>query len=319
MRLASVESLLRFVATRLAIVDRYRGVGRKRSAMRVVDTHTHVWGPDTDELPWAAPILPPGWEGTYTHDDLIADMDAADVDEAVVVSTPLYGHEEGANEYTFRAIEAHPDRLWGVAILEWFPESPSALAERLARLVRRDRILGVRAHAVDPSPGVPDDERDTAEWLLDDRLEPALSRAAEMDATVFVFAEPEQLPTVVDLADRYPGLGIVLDHMAAPAPVDPDGPWAAMERLAERESVSVKVSSIPRASREEWPYEDCHEHLRRLLDWFGAERLMVGSDYPWLDDWARYEQCLSWLEGVEFLSPRDRRFLSAGTFDARRE
>ncbi|MFB9809387.1 hypothetical protein ACFFQF_31825 [Haladaptatus pallidirubidus] len=79
-----------------------------------MDTHTHAWGRDTNELPWEATILPPGWTGSYTAHDLVADMDAASVEESVIVSTPLYGRGLRANEYTMRAIEAYPERLWGL-------------------------------------------------------------------------------------------------------------------------------------------------------------------------------------------------------------
>jgi L-fuconolactonase len=296
--------------------DRYRGSAHEvPGEMRIVDTHTHVWGPDTDEYPWVEPVLPPGWEGPYTHDEIIADMDAADVEGAVVVSTPLYGHKDEANAYMLNAIDTHPERLWGVAIVEWFPEVAETLADRVERLLSYERVLGVRAHAADPSPGVPADKREDATWLLEDRLERAIERIDAADETMFIFANPKQLPTLIEFAETYPDLRIAVDHMAAPEPVDPDGQWSTLERLSEADNVTVKVSSIPRASMEGWPYQDCHEHLERLLEWFGAERLMIGSDYPWLNDWANYEECLSWLEAVDFVSNRDRRLLSAQTFD----
>jgi L-fuconolactonase len=42
---------------------------------------------------------------------------------------------------------------------------------------------------------------------------------------------------------------------------------------------------------------------------------MLGSDYPWMDDWAGYEDCLSWVETVDFLSARDLSYLSHRTFE----
>jgi L-fuconolactonase len=57
-----------------------------------------------------------------------------------------------------------------------------------------------------------------------------------------------------------------------------------------------------------------HDYLRRLLEWFGPERLLLGSDYPWMDDWAPYEDCLSWLDAVDGLSRRDEASLRYRTF-----
>lgn len=50
-------------------------------------------------------------------------MDAGGVDESVIVTTPLYGRGVRANEYTMRSIEAHPDRLYGVGLLEFFADT----------------------------------------------------------------------------------------------------------------------------------------------------------------------------------------------------
>jgi hypothetical protein len=47
-------------------------------------------------------------------------MDETSVDEAVTVTTPLYGRDPRVTEYTVRAIEAHPDRPWGVGLCEYF-------------------------------------------------------------------------------------------------------------------------------------------------------------------------------------------------------
>lgn len=42
---------------------------------------------------------------------------------------------------------------------------------------------------------------------------------------------------------------------------------------------------------------------------------MLGSDYPWMDKWAEYESCVSWVEVYEFLSARDHSYLTHCTFE----
>jgi len=144
-------------------------------------------------------LLPPGWDGPYTHEDLVADMDAVGVDEAVVVTTPLYGRGPRANEYTMRAIEAHPDRLYGVGLVEFFRDDPEAVREAVRRVVGHERMLGVRIHAAldyeDPAELVP-----TSDWILDDRLAPFWTEAAAQDTCVFVFPKAPQLSMVERLA-----------------------------------------------------------------------------------------------------------------------
>lgn len=285
--------------------------------MRVVDTHTHAWGEPTDELPWQAAVLPPGWEGAYTHRDLVSDMDDAGVDQAVVVTTPLYGRGVRANEYTMRSIEAHPDRLYGVGILDVFPDDPNDAVTALERVTGHPRMLGVRMHAALEYEEIPTQVDRRGDWLLDDRLKPVWEAAGDLETAIFVFPKAQQLGQVTTLADRYPDVTLVVDHMAWPdETTSPDAtPWTEFETLAEYDNTVVKVSSVPRSASEPWPYDDMHGYVRNLCEWFGPERLLVGSDYPWMDNWASYDDCLSWLETVDTLSRRDRAFLSHRTFD----
>jgi len=287
----------------------------------VVDAHTHVWGPDSEAYPWQAPVLPPDWEGPYTDAELIADMDAADIDEAVIVTTPLYGRGPRANAYTEAAIKAHPDRLYGVGLLDWFPDGPDGpamAAESLRRMVSTGRMLGVRMHAALAYEEIPTELDRHGDWFLDDRLEPVFDAAADEDTAIFVFPKAQQLADVATLVETHPGVEFVIDHMAWPdGTTAPDqAPWTDFEALAEYGNVAVKVSSLPRSSSEGWPYRDLWGYVRRLVEWFGPERLMAGSDYPWMNDWATYDKCLSWTDEADFLSDRDRRYLRGETFAA---
>ena len=282
--------------------------------MRFVDTHTHAWGSDTDELPWRAPVLPPEWDGPYTHRELIADMDRLGIEESVVVTTPLYGRGERANEYTMRAIEAHPDRLYGVGLLDFFDDDPR---EDVRRVVGHERMLGVRMHAALAYDEIPTELDRKGDWILDPAIHPVWEELEQRDAAMFVFPKAEQLSMVAELADRHPDVSIVVDHMAWPDEItDPDEPpWTDFEAVAGRENVFVKVSSLPRSADSAWPYPDLHGYVGNLLSWFGPERLMLGSDYPWMDSWGTYEECLSWIDEVEFVSARDLAWLRYRTFE----
>ena len=286
--------------------------------MKFVDTHTHTWGPNNEELPWPVKLLPPGWEGAYTAQDLVTDMDAVSVNEAVMVTTPLYGRGVRANEYTMRAIEAYPDRLWGVGLMDFFREDPEQVRADLRRVVGHGRMLGVRMHACLEYEEHSSELDRTADWILDDALEPVWDEAAALDTSIFIFPKAEQLAMIAKLARRHPDVTIVVDHIAFPdETTDPEeSPWTDFEALSAHENVAVKVSSLPRSSEKPWPYEDLWDYVRYLLEWFGPERLMLGSDYPWMDDWASYEACLSWVEVAPFVSARDYSYLAYRTFES---
>lgn len=285
--------------------------------MKLIDTHTHAWGTDTDELPWKADVVPPGWEGPYTARNLIEDMDMVGVDESVIVTTPLYGRGIRANEYTMRAIEAFPDRFWGVAIMDFFSDEPEQIRADLRRVVGHDRMLGIRMHACMEYAEIPTELDRTADWILDDALEPVWEEAAALETAVFVFPKAEQLPMIAELAKRHPNVQLVVDHMAFPdeTTVPDEDPWASFKGVADYDNVAVKVSSLPRSAENSWPYTDLHKYVRNLIDWFGPERLMLGSDYPWMDSWASYESSLSWIEEASFLSARDVSYLTHRSFE----
>jgi Predicted metal-dependent hydrolase of the TIM-barrel fold len=285
--------------------------------MRLVDTHTHTWGSDTAELPWPESVLPPGWEGSYTAHDLVEDMDDAGVEEAVAVTTPMYGRGARANEYTMRSVEAYPDRLWAVGLMDFYGD-PEEVRASLRRVVGHDRVLGVRMHACLEYEEHSTQLDRTADWILDDELEPVWTEASQQGTTVYVFPKAEQLSMVATLAERHPDVQLIVDHMAFPdETTSPNAaPWTDFEAMADRDNVAVKMSSLPRSSEEGWPYEDLWGYVRTLADWFGTDRLLLGSDYPWMDDWAGYEECLSWVEEVPFLSARDYSYLAHRTFDS---
>jgi len=87
---------------------------------------------------------------------------------------------------------------------------------------------------------------------------------------------------VATLADRYPDVDIVVDHMMFPdeTTAPDESPWTDFEELAERRNVAVKVSSLPRSAETAWPYKDLHGYVLRFVEWFGPERCILGSDWP---------------------------------------
>jgi L-fuconolactonase len=94
----------------------------------------------------------------------------------------------------------------------------------------------------------------------------------------------EHLPKVASIVERYPGLTLVIDHIGMrqpPMDQTDDPPFARLQELldlARFPNIYVKLCGIPAMSKEPFPYRDTEDALRRIVDAFGAERLMWGSD-----------------------------------------
>ncbi|WP_440767269.1 amidohydrolase family protein [Natronorubrum sp. DTA7] len=280
----------------------------------MLDTHTHAWTRPTRDHPWVnGPLVDVvdefSVDAVYTAEKLLDDMDAVGVDEAVVVGYPIC--EWTDNAYTLECVEKH-DALSGIVMLDQFADGA---ADRLRTQMAVDGILGFRLGAICPYDRMWETFDPEVEWLRDAIDETEFwETARETDALVQLLAHVDQLDQVRELVETYPDLRYALDHFCHADPsVAPDDAFADLEALAEYD-VAVKISEVVHRSEEGFPYHDMHDHVRWLLETFGRERVVWGSDFPNVSDEARYEESLQWLEHVDCLSKTDREWLTGRSF-----
>lgn len=282
----------------------------------VFDTHTHAWGAPTPEHPWTnGPLVEEfasnfSTDIVYTDDKLLADMDAAGIDDAVVVGYPITDWTD--NWYTVKAAE-EDDRLTGIAMIDQFSEDAPM---KLREVMSCDGMAGFRLGAVCPYDEMWERFDYDQTWLRNAIAEKEFWEAAiETNAVVQIMAHTSQLDQALELVETYPDLKYTFDHFAhADAADDPNESLAGFEPLAEYGNVTVKISEVAHTSNETYPYEDVHGHLRWLLDTFGRERVLWGSDFPNVSHpefgGMMYEETHTWLRAVPFLSDADRRWLT---------
>lgn len=282
----------------------------------VYDTHTHAWGPPTPDHPWTnGPLLEDSTSHfatdiVYSAEKLLADMDAAGIDDAVVVGYPITDWTD--NWYTVKAAEEN-DRLSGIAMIDQFADDT---AETLREIMSHDEMLGFRIGAMCPYDAMWERFDYDQTWLRDAIEEDAFWEAAlEEECVVQILAHTSQLDQALELVEAYPDLRYTFDHFAhANAAEDPAECFAVFEEMAEYDTVTVKVAEIAHTSNEAFPYEDAYDHLRWLLETFGRERVLWGSDFPNVSHaeygGMDYEETLAWLDHVPFLSDADRRWLT---------
>jgi predicted TIM-barrel fold metal-dependent hydrolase len=108
-----------------------------------------------------------------------------------------------------------------------------------------------------------------------------------------------RLDQAEQLAARNPDTVIVIDHLGLqqpfhpPAPVDP---WAELPKvlaLAAHSNVRIKISGACTLSHQAFPYEDIWDPVLRIIDAFGIERCLWGTD------WTRATALLTFEQGVE--------------------
>lgn len=224
---------------------------------------------------------------------LLEYMDEHNVERAALVQ-PMYPGED--NSYVADCAAAQPDRFTAVCVVD--PRSPGA-EDRLEYWVRECGCKGLRLRPRFPPEGA---------VFGDSATYPLWERARSLKVVVSLLANPEHMPTVAALAERFADVPIVIDHMAHPdvsAGVDSPA-FQGLLDLAQYPQVFVKVSGYYYYSRQPYPYADCHDLFRALYDRFGPSRLIWGSDFPHVLLKSGYRRCLLMHQRVfPFLSTSD--------------
>lgn len=274
----------------------------------LVNSHEHVW---SESYPWVSDLTPPGVEKlVYSAEDLLADMEALGIDRTCVIASPIHGR---GSPYTLDCLESHPDRLDGVVLLDYFADD---IEDRVDEVFERDTLLGVRLGAVMEYGTMWEHRTTDADWITDPGLAP-FWRAIERQesAQVQLIVEADQLDQVITVAEEHPDVTVVVDHLAWPRPDrhPPDEPpFSRVAELAECDNVYVKVTHTP--STEPFPFRDVHGHVRRLLEEFGSDHLLWGSDQIYHFKEATPWESLHFLDELEFLSRGDRRDMLGRTY-----
>ncbi|MEU0943623.1 amidohydrolase family protein [Streptomyces canus] len=237
--------------------------------MTVVDAHHHVWDLSVRDQDWIAPGSP--LRRTFTMADLAPQARAAGVDRTVVVQTVTVPEETPE----FLALAAGHELIAGV--VGWTDLTRPDVADELARLRELPGgscLKGIR-HQVQ---GEPDPE-----WLLRADVRRGLTAVADAGLVYDLVVLPHQLRACVQAADSLPGLTFVLDHLGKP-PVASGvlEPWAsAVRALAALPNTVCKLSGmVTEADLAAWTIDDLRPYADTVLDAFGPDRLMFGSDWP---------------------------------------
>ena len=238
----------------------------------MVDAHHHFWDPARFDYPWLAGAELAPIRRRFGPEDLRPLLGEAGVDRTVLVQTI----SDLAETREFLATAERTEFVAGV--VGWAdltdPRLPDVLRE-LRRGPGGSRLVGVR-HQVH-------DEADPG-WLLQPDVQGGISAVGEAGLVYDLLVRARELPAAVETARGHPGVSFVLDHLAKPriAGGDFDRAWSeALAPLAELPNVDCKLSGmVTEADWASWKAEDLQPYLERVLELFGPERCLFGSDWP---------------------------------------
>lgn len=276
----------------------------------IVDSQIHLWEAHRPDRPWppeqigkpsfvSVPGARPHRPQPLGADELIELMDSTGVDRAIIVPPSPVGD---ANDTALEAAARFPDRF---AVMGRFDPDAQDARERLAVWLDQPRMLGIRMTFFKPH---------WARWLAPGVIDWFWRSCERLNIPLMALA-PGLMKEIATLAERYPGLTIILDHMARQSALRDEQCFADLDEmlaLARLPNVAVKASSLPCYTDDSYPFRRLMPYLQRTFDAFGTDRIMWGSDLTRLP--CTYLECLDHMRfGLPFLTQADRARVLGGT------
>lgn len=268
------------------------------SDLEWIDAHVHVWTPDTNKYPLSAKsklsdMLP----ASFTPEELFVHCKPQGVSRVVLIQMSFYGYD---NRYMLECMGQYPGVFSGVAIID---ENKSDVTETMKSLSEKG-VRGFRLYA---------DRVKASQWKDSMGVNTMWSYAADSAQSMCLLANPDALPFVDAMCEKYPKTRVVIDHFARIGVTGSIDPIALdnLCRLSKYENVFVKTSAFYALGKKQSPYKDLGPMIQRLVGEFGAKRLMWASDCPYqVNEGHTYANSIGLIrDELDFLSPGDKQWM----------
>ena len=263
-----------------------------------IDAHQHFWDPARASYPWMVgealdPIRRP-----FTPEDLVPELAAERISGTVLVQT-ISSLDETRE---FVGLAARWNFIWGV--VGWADLTSPTVGDDLDALAAGpggERLVGIRHQVHD---------EDDPEWLLRADVRRGLAAVQRRGLRYDLLVRAREIPAAVDTVAAFENLQFVLDHIAKPRIADGSDPeWRGrLPALTALPNVAVKLSGmVTEANWSSWSAADLRPFTESIVEWFGIDRLMFGSDWPVCLLAASYGGVVRGLEdALGHLSPSDK-------------
>ncbi|KNA25617.1 hypothetical protein SOVF_004850 [Spinacia oleracea] len=244
------------------------------SPAKVIDSHLHVWASPQE----AAEKYPyfPGQEPTLAgHADFLFEcMEEAGVDGALIVQ-PI--NHKFDHSYVTSILKKYPSKFSGCCLAN--PADDRSGIEQLEDLVTKDGYCAVRFNPYLWPSG---------QKMTNEVGKALFSKAGELGIPVGFMCMKGlnlHLSEIEELCTEYPSTPVLIDHMGfCKPPINDDESLAFSNllKLSRFPQVHVKFSALFRISREAFPHQDLSSPFSQIVSSFGANRIMWGSDFPFV-------------------------------------
>ncbi len=235
-----------------------------------IDGHQHFWTTQRHDYGWLTPDLEALYRD-FVPEDLQPLLDQAGVDHTVLVQAAATTDE---TRYLLEIAEGHS---MVAGVVGWVDmDSPTEAIEALEKFVQHPKFVGIR-------PMIQEIEDPT--WIDRPELKIVFEALVQSNVCFDALVRSVHLPFLLNCLNRHPDLRVVIDHGAKPNIAAGEWePWAdGIAAIANQTSAYCKVSGLITEADSSQTYDDVMPYLDHLLEGFGSERLIWGSDWPILN------------------------------------
>lgn len=273
--------------------------------MQRIDTHQHFWRLSRGDYAWLAPSEQPnGLEAIrrdFMPEDLVNQLKTHGVDKTILVQATDTVAE---TEFLLELASQHD---WIAGVVGWVDMQRAQSIGQLEAWAQHPKFKGIRPMLQDIAD---------VDWIAHAPHDEVVRTMVRLGLRFEALVLPQHLQALLRFVRRWPELPVVIDHAAKPKMAQGwDAEWAAvwragMQSLSQQAHMHCKLSGLLTetgiSARSPADAQECERRMapawQDLLTWFGAERIMWGSDWPVLELAADYPKWIAmtshWLTGL---------------------
>lgn len=227
-----------------------------------IDAHRHYWDSARVDYPW----MPDS--GVLARPYLPADAAPSDASLGIEGCVVVQAAPTLAESQFLLGLADANEHIRGV--VGWVDLEGDVVAQ--LDQIRHPRLVGVRPMVQD----IPDDE-----WIARPTVVAGIRALEAAGIPLEVVLYTRHLAPLLAALDQVPGIPVIIDHLAKPNYAVIEPAWeAGMRALAQRQTATIKLSGMVTEVTQAPHAELFRAHTELALDLFGADRCMVGSDWP---------------------------------------
>ena len=232
----------------------------------VIDAHHHLWHYSAIEYEWIDDRMA-ALRRDFLPPELIHELASAGIDGAVTVQARQTLEE---TQWLLELAGRHQEIL---GVVGWAPIASSDFETLLDTLAANPKLVGLR-HVVQAEP---------QSFLEGADFNRGIRTMRGTGLVYDLLIAEHQLAESIRFVDRHPQQVFVLNHIAKPKIAAGEvEPWRTLiHELSKRSNICCKVSGmVTEDSWSHWSIESLRPYLDTVVNTFGPDRLMAGSDWP---------------------------------------